>query len=210
MRGGTWLGVTTGGRIAAVTNYREMREQHEDAPSRGHLVSRFLEGDERADVYLSKLDERARDYNGFNLIAGDADELYYYSNRGARAQRLTPGVHGLSNHLLDTPWPKVARGREALAEAVASNSILSIEPLFKVLADDARAVDAALPSTGVSLELERALSSLFITTQAYGTRSSTVVLFSREGETTFIERTFTPERGAYKDASYKFKTRSEA
>ena len=208
-RGGTWLGVTTSGRIAAVTNYREPQAYREDAPSRGHLVSRFLEGDEPVELYLSQLDERASDYNGFNLIAGDARELYYYSNRGDGPQRLTPGVHGLSNHLLDTPWPKVTRGREALAAAVATNSIPSTEALFEVLANDARAVDALLPATGVGLELERALSPLFITTGSYGTRSSTVVLFDREGETTFIERTFTPERDGHRDVSYKFQTRSE-
>ncbi|MBD0370277.1 MAG: NRDE family protein [Pyrinomonadaceae bacterium] len=206
-RGGTWLGVTRTGRIAAVTNYREPGARIENAPSRGLLVSDFLAADEGAYEYLARLQPRASLYNGFNLIVGDGCELCYFSNRGGEPQTIRSGVHGLSNHLLDTPWPKVERGREAL-EKVLESDALSIEAIFKVLADDARAQDEALPETGVGLELERMLSPLFIESQVYGTRSSTVILFNRQGEVIFIERTFNRSSGGREDVRYEFKIRS--
>lgn len=210
-RGGTWLGVTTGGRIAAVTNYREpLAPSSSDAPSRGHLVSDFLAGDDAPLAYLSKLEASGARFNGFNLIAGTTESLYYYSNRGGEPQKIDAGVHGLSNHLLDTPWPKVSRGREALSEIVARGAEPGVEDIFRVLADDARASDAALPSTGVSLELERVLSSVFIKSHAYGTRSSTVLFVSRQNELVFIERSFEPGTAGYEEARYEFKIRSKA
>lgn len=208
-RGGTWLGVTRAGRVAAVTNYREPGARIDDAPSRGLLVSRFLAGDEDAGQYLSKLSGHAPRYNGFNLIAGARGRLHYFSNRGGAPQEIEPGVHGLSNHLLDTPWPKVERGRRALVGLMEGGGSLSIEEIFKVLADDARAQDEALPETGVGLELERMLSPLFIESQVYGTRSSTVVLFNRHGEVIFIERTFGPKDSEHGEVRYEFKIRSE-
>ncbi|HYO91289.1 MAG TPA: NRDE family protein, partial [Pyrinomonadaceae bacterium] len=129
-RGGTWLGVTRGGRIAAITNYREPGVRLIDAPSRGLLVSRFLAGEEDAEEYLSKLAGRASLYNGFNLIAGAGGKLHYFSNRGGGPEEIRSGVHGLSNHLLDTPWPKVERGRKALASLVEAGGALSIEDVF--------------------------------------------------------------------------------
>lgn len=206
-RGGTWLGVTRTGRISAVTNYREPVAKKQGAPSRGALVTDFLSGDEEPDQYLSELSRHASIYNGFNLIVGTARKLSYFSNRADEPQEIGPGVHGVSNHLLDTPWPKVERGREALSRIIAREGKLSIEDIFKVLADDARAGDDALPETGVGLDLERVLSPLFIATALYGTRSSTVVLFNRHQEVTFIERTFSP--ASYEDVRYEFKIRSE-
>lgn len=206
-RGGTWLGVTRTGRIAAVTNYREPGAWIENAPSRGRLVSDFLAGDEGACEYLARLRPRASLYNGFNLIVGDGRKLFYFSNRGSEPESIQPGVHGLSNHLLDTPWPKVERGRKALARVLESET-LPIEAVFKILADDARAQDEALPETGVGLELERLLSPLFIRSQMYGTRCSTIVLFNRQGEALFIERTFNRPGGVHMDVRYEFKIRS--
>ena len=206
-RGGTWLGVTRTGRISAVTNYREPEVRKQGAPSRGLLVSDFLSGNEQPDEYLSKLSGRASLYNGFNLIVGTPLKLLYFSNRAEGPREIGPGVHALSNHLLDTPWPKVSRGRDALYGIIARENDLSIEDVFKVLADDARAGDEALPETGVGLELERVLSPLFITTPVYGTRSSTVLLISRHHEAIFIERTFA--HAAYEDVRYEFKIRSE-
>jgi uncharacterized protein with NRDE domain len=204
-RGGTWLGVTKQGRIAAVTNYREPDAKIKGAPSRGLLVSRFLSSDEEPLRYLSQLSQSAKAYNGFNLIVGTASKLCYFSNRGAAPVEIPRGVHGLSNHLLNTPWPKVARGQKALAEVIAGEGSLSIEAIFKVLADDARAEDFALPETGVGLELERVLSPLFIKSPVYGTRSSTVVLINRHQEVVFIERTFTPATAGHEDVRYEFK-----
>lgn len=208
-RGGTWLGVAMSGRIAAVTNYREPGVKVNEAASRGLLVSDFLAGDEQPADYLSKLSPRASLYNGFNLVVGCVGKLYYFSNRGGHPQEIAAGVHGLSNHLLNTPWPKVLRGQKALAKVIEGGGSLSIEDIFKVLADDARAVDEDLPETGVGLELERMLSPLFITSPVYGTRSSTVVLFNRHQEVTFVERTFTPATGGHEDVRYEFKIRSE-
>jgi uncharacterized protein with NRDE domain len=208
-RGGTWLGVTETGRIAAVTNYREPGLKIEGAPSRGLLVSNFLVSDERPEEYLSKLSSRASLYNGFNLIIGTPEKLFYFSNRGGYPQEIAAGVHGLSNHLLNTPWPKVEQGRKALASVIEGGGAFSVEDIFKVLADEQRAVDAALPETGVGLELERMLSPLFITSTAYGTRSSTVVLFNCHEEVIFIERTFTSATGGHEDSRYEFKIRSE-
>lgn len=209
-RGGTWLGVTLKGRIAAVTNYREPGRKIEDALSRGLLVSGFLQGDEEPVRYLSNLSATASSYNGFNLIVGTAERLCYFSNRGAGPQEISAGVHGLSNHLLNTAWPKVERGQQALAELLKQEEPLSIEAVFGILADDARAQDEALPETGVGLELERVLSPLFIKSTVYGTRSSTVVLFNRLGEVTFVERTYTPATGGQEDVHFEFKIRSRS
>ncbi|MCA1557792.1 MAG: NRDE family protein [Acidobacteria bacterium] len=204
-RGGTWLGVTRRGRIAAITNYREPQAKIKDAPSRGLLVSRFLSSDEEPEQYLSQLSASASRYNGFNLIVGASSPLCYFSNRIDAPAEIPPGIHGLSNHLLDTPWPKVERGMKALSEAVALEGQLSVEAMFKVLADEARAEDLALPETGVGLELERVLSPLFIRSPVYGTRSSTIVLINHYQEVIFIERTFKPATGGHEDVRFEFK-----
>jgi uncharacterized protein with NRDE domain len=201
-RGGTWLGVTRRGRFAAVTNYREPLVKIKDAPSRGLLVSRFLAGSDGPQDYLQELSASARLYNGFNLVVGTPSSLFYFSNRGGPPTEIPSGVHGLSNHLLNTPWPKVERGQSALRRVVEDRDF-SVEEIFEVLADDARAEDLALPQTGVTLEMERLLSPLFIKTPVYGTRSSTVLLINRRQEVVFVERTFTAE--GYEDSRYEFK-----
>lgn len=207
-RGGTWLGITRGGRLGAVTNYREPGAKRDGPPSRGALVTDFLQGNREPDEYLLELSQRAHLYNGFNLIVGTLANLRYFSNRAEGMQLVGPGVHGVSNHLLNTAWPKVLRGRKALSEIIARVDF-SIEEIFKVLADDAHAADTALPETGVGLELERVLSPLFITTTTYGTRSSTVVLINHHQEVFFVERTFSPASTDYEEVSYEFKIRSE-
>ena len=208
-RSGTWLGVTRTGRIAAITNYREPGANREGAPSRGLLVSDFLAADLEPLEYLYGLSSAAALYNGFNLIVGTPGRLCYFSNRGGEPQEIPPGVHGLSNHLLDTPWPKVERGQRAFAGLLEQGEGKPcVEDIFKVLADDRRAPDEALPETGVGLELERMLSPLFITSPVYGTRSSTVILFNRRREVTFIERTFGPGSEQYSEARFEFEIRS--
>ena len=202
-RGGTWLGATEVGRFAAITNFREPLEKITDAPSRGLLVSDFLRGDERPEEYLERLAINACRYNGFNLIVGDGRDLYYYSNRADAPQALAPGVYGVSNHLLDTPWPKVARGKQALAEILARNDVVSTNDIFRLLADRALADDTCLPDTGVGLEVERILSPLFITTEIYGTRSSTVLLVDREDRLIFVERSFTDGSEEWDEARFE-------
>jgi uncharacterized protein with NRDE domain len=189
VHGGTWLGVTGSGRLAALTNYREPHAQRAEAPSRGGLVSGFLKPEIGAEDYLEGLRRDAGAYNGFNLLFGDPDRLFCYSNKSGQAVRLTPGIHGLSNHLLDTPWPKVVRARASLARVVAGGEF-SREELFALLGDTTQAPDEQLPDTGVGLELERLLSSIFIESERYGTRSSSLLLVDRDGRVTFVERSF--------------------
>ncbi len=192
--GGTWLGVTRQGRFAALTNYRAPGSNRTsgpmvpNAPSRGLLVSRFLTGKQTPETYLSELQAESERYNGYNLLFGDRSALYCYANRSNAAQRLAPGVYGLSNDLLDTPWPKIARGKSALAMTL--QALPDEAPLFDLLHDDQPAPDAVLPRTGVSLEWERLLSAAFICAPDYGTRSSTVLLVDQSGELRFTERSF--------------------
>ena len=187
--GGTWLGLSRTGRWAGVTNYREGLKLKADAPSRGHLITRYLRGNASPEAYLTALDPPADAYNGFNMLLGDTEGLYYFSNRQEGIHRLEPGLYGLSNHLLDTPWPKVVRGKEAL-RAHLDGEVINPETLLPLLADTAMAADDLLPETGVGIERERVLSSMFIKTPMYGTRASTVFLIDNEGKGTIIERTF--------------------
>lgn len=187
--GGTWMGVTLEGRFAAVTNYREGRTVKPDAPSRGGLVAGFLKGQTAPLEYMERLVPGADAYNGFNLIVGDPDGLVYFSNRGGSPRELEPGLYGLSNHLLDTPWPKVVRGKAALRRVLEAPAV-EYEALFELLADETRASDEALPDTGVGRDWERVLSPLFITSENYGTRLSAVVVLDAGGSLTFRERTF--------------------
>ena len=187
--GGTWLGVTRAGRFAAITNYREPDVRLEGAPSRGELVAGFLQSDDAPQAYLDRLAPSADRYNGFNLIVGDAEETGYFSNREGAVRMLGPGVYGLSNHLLDTPWPKVEQGKTLLEEHLSRDEI-DAGALLVALNNPTQAPDAALPDTGVGLAWERALSPLFIQSPDYGTRASTVLLIRHDGEVTFAERTF--------------------
>ncbi len=203
--GGAWLGVTRTGRIAAITNYREPGREKRGAPSRGLLVTGFLTGSVSVDDYLLFLQREGGAYNGFSLIFGDPGRLVFFSNRGKGAQALEPGIHGLSNHLLDTAWPKVNRGRKALARIVADEETIRPDGLFAVLADRTIAPDGQLPDTGVGIELERLLSPLFTTTPVYGTRCSTVILIGREGEITFIEKTYDGQPEETRTVSFRFR-----
>lgn len=189
--GGTWLGVAAGGRFAALTNFRDPERQLAGAPSRGALVADFLAGDEPPATYMRRVAPLAPRYNGFNLLVADRHELRYLSNCGDGERRLGPGIYGLSNHLLDTPWPKVARGKSALSEALVH--LPDTERLFTLLRDDSTAADERLPRTGVSLEWERLLSAAFVRSSAYGTRSSTVVLGQQRDGFQLAERSFGPD-----------------
>lgn len=188
--GGTWLGMSRTGKISAITNYRDPASILNDAPTRGALVTDYLAGDETAPSYLSRVQSKGDQYNGFNLLAGTSQDLYYYSNREGTFRRVAPGIHGLSNHLLDTPWPKIQKGTKALEEILGRTGELDVEAVFDMLLDRTSAAEKDLPSTGVSLEMEKMLSPLFIVSEGYGTRCSSVVLMERSGRCTFYERTF--------------------
>jgi uncharacterized protein with NRDE domain len=200
--GGTWLGITGGGRFAAITNFRAGGDKVNGAPSRGFLVSGFLSSDIDPLSYLRDLSAGADVYNGFNLVVGDRTTLCYFSNRGEDPRILEPGVYGLSNHLLDTDWPKVSRGKAALGDYLASPDEAGRQRLVGALADRDPAPDRALPNTGVGLAVERALSPLFIATADYGTRCTTVIERWGDGVSAFYERSFTRD-GSFSDVSYE-------
>jgi uncharacterized protein with NRDE domain len=191
--GGTWAGVTRSGRFAALTNVRDPGAFDPDAPSRGDLVPRFLRG---ADGPLEHLEAVAREpsrRNGYNLLAASSGRLAWHSNAGGRPRDVPPGVHAVSNALLDTPWPKTRRSAERLSAILARGTPLDPEELFALLSDRAPAPDGELPDTGVGLVAERRLSPPFIAAPGYGTRGSTLLLVSREGRATFLERLFDAE-----------------
>jgi uncharacterized protein with NRDE domain len=188
--GGTWFGITRNGRLAAITNYRDPATVKKNAPSRGNIVTGFLLGGQDPAEYLQTLAQQADKYNGFNLIVGTNDRLYWYSNHGDGIHRLSPGIHGLSNHLLNTAWPKVTRGKDALARLLSEGSNPQAEDLFRILGDRTIPGDKSLPHTGVGLEWERILSPIFITSPTYGTRSSTLLFVDLKNRITFAERTY--------------------
>lgn len=186
---GTWLGVTREGKFAAITNYRDPASWKDQAPSRGKLVRRYLTGSSDAEKYLKKTVPQAQNYNGFNLLLGDASELFVYSNRG-ELQKLSAGIYGLSNHLLDTPWPKVKRGKKLLEAALMQKGEALEESLFALLMDRHVPQDSQLPDTGVNLEWERILSPMFITSPVYGTRSSTILLIGKNRRIKLMEKVY--------------------
>lgn len=187
--GGTWLGVSREQRFAALTNYRDGTGQIPGARSRGALVADFLTGRQSPQAYLDTVGDRASDYSGFNLFVGDAEHLAYCSNRDEGQVRwLAPGIYGLSNHLLDTPWPKLASARAAFAAALQTLPLAA--PFFTLLADREIVADSHLPETGVPLAWERILSAVFVSSEHYGTRASTLLTRRRDGLITLQERSF--------------------
>jgi uncharacterized protein with NRDE domain len=158
------------------------------------LVSGFLLARSNNADYLERLRKDARRYNGFNLIFGEQDRLYWYSNRGNVSEALSAGIYGLSNHLLDTPWPKVRRGKQVLKRLLATDEDLNPEIILTALQDHSRPVDEDLPETGIGLDWERILSPMFISSPTYGTRSSTILLITRDDHVTFVERSYLPNR----------------
>jgi uncharacterized protein with NRDE domain len=205
--GGTWLGITKSGRFAAITNYRDMKSIKEYAPSRGALTLNFLTSDIPPVKYGYGLSEKADKYNGYNLLFSDKKTFYYFSNQINGLRQLSAGVYGLSNHLLDTPWPKVVKSKEAFLDAI-SNETISAGTLFEILSDDREAPDDQLPETGLSIELERAVSPVFIKSDRYGTRSSTVLLINVNNEVMFIEKALDPSNGQWLESKYEFQLRT--
>lgn len=186
---GTWMACTKGGRFAAVTNYREPGVEQKDPPSRGLLVREFLEGTAGVEEFLDHLRSAGGRYNGYNILFGAGDRLAYHSNRGDGGCVLTPGIYGISNHLLDTPWPKVRKGKERFERALRrAGGELPVEALFEVLSDRQIAPDTELPSTGLPLEIERMVSPIFTVGSDYGTRCSTILAMKAGGSAYLEER----------------------
>ncbi len=200
---GTWMAMNKKGKISMITNYRDPAHINAKAPSRGQLVSDYLVNGDKPDDYLETLSDRSTLYNGFNLVVGNPDELWYLSNYGKGIQKIESGLYGLSNHLLDTPWPKVHRGKEKFSNAII-DPVIDPDALFELLYDERRAEDPLLPNTGIGLERERALSSMFIKTNGYGTRSSTVILISNDNQVLFSERVYELDTFAYQTNRFQF------
>ena len=193
--GGTWLGINASGRFAALTNIRDPH-QSSGRRSRGELVADFLTSALPIESYLVEVAEHSRAYGGFNLLLGDGQALYYMNAIEAAPRRLAPGIYGISNAALDTPWPKLLKAKAALADALTEPSPETlIESLFECLADAQAAEDIELPETGVSAALEKLLSSVFIASAEYGTRASTVLIVNADGSRKLIERSFGPYGG---------------
>jgi uncharacterized protein with NRDE domain len=189
--GGTWLGVGPAGRFAALTNIRDP-QQALGARSRGELVAAFLRGELGVEAYLDQVASRSQQYSGFNLLVGDNGALGYLSARDAQVRLLGEGVYGLSNAGLDTPWPKLVKARAGLTQQLADPQP---EALLTLLGDNLQAADGELPETGVGLSTERLLSSVFIASQNYGTRASTVLIVEADGRRRLVERSFGPFGG---------------
>lgn len=189
---GTWLGITKAGRFAALTNFRDFPKTNmkREMVSRGEIVQNYLAGNMDPEDYLRSIHKNKDQYDGFNVLVGHADQLFYYNNIEMKIIEISAGTHGVSNHMLNTPWPKVVRGKQRLREYIMEQKEVNPNILFDILADDVQAQDEDLPETGVGLDLERKLSPLFIKTAHYGTRSSTVLLIDKNYQLTFIERTY--------------------
>ena len=209
--GGTWLGITRSGRMALLTNVRAPSERNPHAPSRGAIALGALQSAQPVGEWLRGQAPRMNAYNGFNLLAAElmtasrgGPRLVYYTNRRRGGPRsLAPGIYGLSNAFLDTPWPKVVRAVGGFACALARR--VDPDALLTLMADRRPVHDAELPSTGVPLDWERALASIQIRAHAYGTRSTTVVTVRRDGVVNFLERSFEPDSPeVHRDRHFEF------
>lgn len=203
--GGTWLGINKNGRFIAITNYRDLKNINDEARSRGELSKSFLTGHLSTDAFLNELSAKKNQYNSFNLLLSDNGfgTMYHYSNVTDEPKRIADGLHGLSNHLLDTPWPKVELGKRALQQHLNSDVKRSDE-LIGFLKHGEEAPDSALPDTGISYELEKKLSPVFISMKDYGTRCSTILEVNHDNGVTFIEVTYNENKNVIAKKSYEF------
>lgn len=190
MNSGTWLGVTADWKVSAITNYRDLSKIKDSAPSRGLLVRNFLENNESPINYLKKISISAADYNGFNLIVGDKNGLYYFSNTKNKIEKVEPGTHGLSNHFLNTPWPKLKNGKKEFERIIGKDKDIPVDKIFKLLNDVSIPPDDELPDTGIGIEWERMLAPIFIKSEIYGTRASSIIMIDNNDRITFIEKSF--------------------
>ena len=193
--GGTWMGVGKNGKWAAVTNYRDLENIKENALTRGDFVPQFIKSKASGSQYLLELKKEASKYNGFNLLVGDSSGVFHYSNVSDTITKIQPGVHGVSNALLNTPWPKLNKAKEMLENSIQNNDI-SKATLFNLLNDHTKAQDNQLPTTGLSKEIEKELSSIFIDTGNYGTRCSTLLFIDENEEVKFVERRYNYKKSA--------------
>ncbi|MDR3628539.1 MAG: NRDE family protein [Ignavibacteriaceae bacterium] len=201
--GGTWLGITKQGRFAAITNYRSQKDTITVRPTRGKIVTDFLVSKETPVNFANRLILSSEKYNGYNLIFMDYETAYYFSNKTKSALNLQPGTYALSNHLLDTPWPKVEKSKKSFSNIIKNENILA-EDLFGILSDTSTPPDELLPDTGIGLEIERAVSPIFVSTPFYGTRSSTVILIDKQNNVTFVEKSLKDNNEGWNNSEFHF------
>ncbi|WP_220762428.1 MULTISPECIES: NRDE family protein [unclassified Shewanella] len=182
--GGTWLGVNQQGKIAGLTNIRAPELNQIDMRSRGELVLKALEPDGIEQEWLTR---HSRFYNPFNLLFGDENSLQCFDSRSQKLQRLSSGFHSISNGALDDIWPKMARGSQAIEQHISNHDDPDIDALLTIMMDNTQAPDTELPTTGISIEWERHLSSIYIRHEEYGTRSTSIILKDKQGKVHFTE-----------------------
>lgn len=204
--GGTWMGIHKRGAFTALTNFRDPGQVKSIAPSRGELTADFLKGKQDPFSYLKAIEPQIAEYNGFNLLLGNPEALYYCSNYASESQKLKPGLYGLSNHLLDTPWPKVSKAKGILDSFLSRDEMPVIE-LLDALQDSEFPPDDEIQQTGLPFEAEKQLSSLFINMPQtnYGTHSSSVLLLDNDNQFYFHERRYPPKAEKIEDRSYQLK-----
>ncbi len=207
--GGTWLGINKNGRFIAITNFRDPNNEKNNARSRGELSNEFLSQNLDVSTFLSDVSKNKHHYNGFNLLLSDDcfDSMYHYSNISDQSSKIIDGIHGLSNHLLDTPWPKIQSGKNYLSSIIKSESIDMYE-IIEILKSNKKAPDNLLPETGISYDLEKKLSPVFISMKGYGTRCSTVVLVNTNNELSFLEVSYDEQKRVIREQKYELQLKS--
>ncbi|HLD45110.1 MAG TPA: NRDE family protein, partial [bacterium] len=186
-------------------NYRKL-PQDEDRryKSRGQLLKNYLTGHQNAFAYLFDVSQQYKEYKPFNLLLGEEDSLYYFCSEQREISEITsPGIYGLSNHLLDTPWPKVEQGKRELEKAVFRDRF-DLEDLFAILANQDEVEEEQLPETGLDWRWERALAKVFVSHENYATVSSTVILWGWDNHIELIERTYRSGVDDYQDKAFAF------
>jgi uncharacterized protein with NRDE domain len=202
--GGTWFGINKNGRFIAITNYRDPKNEKKEAKSRGELSKKFLSQNLNVSDFLADVSKDRYKYNGFNLLLSDDnfENLYHYSNVTDVSMKIDDGIHGLSNHLLDSPWPKIQKGKKSLKSILQSDSINSAE-IFTMLKNGTEAPDNSLPGTGISYDLEKKLSPVFISLKGYGTRCSTALIVDASGQLSFQEISYNEHKQVISEKKYK-------
>ena len=191
--GGTWMGVSKKGKFTALTNYRDIANLKTEAPSRGMLTMDYLNNGQHPKDYLAEKAPDAKAYNGFNLLTGTSDELFYFSNYENKIRKLESGLYGLSNHLLNTPWYKVEKVKQKLSESIQKNSI-DVQILLNLLNDPEKPEDSLVQQTGLPMDKEKMLSSMFIESPDYGTRCSSVLLIDYNNHVSFTEKIYSKDQ----------------
>ncbi|MED5420469.1 MAG: NRDE family protein [Pseudomonadota bacterium] len=201
--GGTWFAITRGGRFASVTNYREARPNRTGRKSRGDLVTQFVNGMDSPSDFVARIDGER--YAGFNLLAADNTGIWYVSNRGAEPVQLPAGVYGLSNAALDAPRSKLIRARDALGKLVKSDDVDSTR-LIRLLADRTLEPVSNIEQGNLPFELARAVTAAFVVSETYGTRCTTTLTWSRDGDVAVTERRFDPQGETSGESVFRFQT----